>query len=249
MPGMELMAAVAAGLAVALAVPARRRPPQSASGDRAAGDGRPRREPGPDVGPIRRWRWIWAVLAGAGSAVFVGGVPGLVAGLVATGVVVEMAGRIEPRHVRRRREEVGRDLPHVVALLGTALGHGADPAVALTLVSEALPGAAAEELSGIAARLALGADPIRVWGDVAGDPVLGPLGTTLVRAHRTGASVVGATERLAADLADTARAEVEDRARAVGVRAAVPLGLCLLPGFLLLGIVPLVAGLVGDLGL
>jgi len=33
----------------------------------------------------------------------------------------------------------------------------------------------------------------------------------------------------------------------VGVRAAVPLGLCLLPAFLLIGIVPVVAGLVADL--
>jgi hypothetical protein len=31
------------------------------------------------------------------------------------------------------------------------------------------------------------------------------------------------------------------------VKAAVPLGLCLLPSFLLLGIVPMVAGLAADL--
>jgi hypothetical protein len=36
---------------------------------------------------------------------------------------------------------------------------------------------------------------------------------------------------------------VEDKARRVGVLAAVPLGLCLLPAFLLIGIVPVVAGL------
>ena len=35
----------------------------------------------------------------------------------------------------------------------------------------------------------------------------------------------------------------QDRARAVGVRAAVPLGVCLLPSFLLLGIVPLAVSL------
>ena len=52
----------------------------------------------------------------------------------------------------------------------------------------------------------------------------------------------------AAELAARARADVEDRARRVGVRAAVPLGLCLLPAFLLIGIVPVVAGLVSDLG-
>ena len=52
--------------------------------------------------------------------------------------------------------------------------------------------------------------------------------------------VVAAVERLADDLARAGRAESEDRARAVGVKAAVPLGLCLLPAFVLIGIVPLV---------
>ena len=41
-------------------------------------------------------------------------------------------------------------------------------------------------------------------------------------------------------LARDARAQVEDRARTVGVRAALPLGLCLLPAFLLIGIVPVI---------
>ncbi len=58
-----------------------------------------------------------------------------------------------------------------------------------------------------------------------------------------GAPVVAAVERLADELARTARAETEERARAVGVKAAVPLGLCLLPAFVLIGIVPLVVAL------
>ena len=56
-------------------------------------------------------------------------------------------------------------------------------------------------------------------------------------------------ERLAADLAGRARAETEERARAVGVKAAIPLGVCLLPAFVLVGIVPLVAGLLASLRL
>jgi hypothetical protein len=35
---------------------------------------------------------------------------------------------------------------------------------------------------------------------------------------------------------------VGTRARAVGVKAALPLGVCLLPAFVLVGVVPLVAG-------
>ena len=77
--------------------------------------------------------------------------------------------------------------------------------------------------------------------------VLAPLGRTLARAHATGAPVAIAIERLSDDLRARSRAEVEDRARTVGVKAAIPLGLCLLPAFLLLGIVPLAAGLLTSL--
>ena len=61
--------------------------------------------------------------------------------------------------------------------------------------------------------------------------------------------MVSAMEQLADELGRSATAHVEERARAVGVRAALPLGLCLLPSFLLLGIVPLVVGMLSELDL
>lgn len=231
--GWALLAAFASAAAVGLGLRPRRR---LAVAGRAA----PRDEA---EGLLRRGRGVWAVLAAAGAGLLVGGAAGVLVGVL-TGVGVwVVAGRIEPAGVRRRREEVRRDLPHVVALLGAALRSGAAPTQAIGIVTRALPGAAADRLSGIAARLELGGDPGAVWRSLATDDVLGPLGRALARAHRTGAPVVTEIERLGEELARRSRAEVEDRARAVGVRAAVPLGVCLLPSFLLLGIVPLVAGL------
>ena len=61
----------------------------------------------------------------------------------------------------------------------------------------ALPGAAAERLASITERLALGVDPERVWATLAEDAELAPLGRALARAHRTGAPIVAAVERLA----------------------------------------------------
>jgi len=229
-------AAVLAGTAAALLVPRGAVPPRPGSVVPAA-TGRS------DDGLLRRWRGLWAVFAGAGAAVVLGGPAAPVAGLVVGGVVWVVATRVEPRGVRLAREEVRRDLPHVVTLLGAALRSGAAPAVAVDIACRALPGAAADRLRPVAARLGLGADPGTVWGELTDDADLGPLGRTMARTHRTGAPVVEAVDRLGADLARRSRAEVEDRARAVGVRAAVPLGVCLLPAFLLLGIVPLVAGL------
>ncbi len=156
-------------------------------------------------------------------------------------------GRAEPPARRRRREQVRRDLPHAVALFAAALRSGSAPGPALVLVAQALPGPATDPGRVVASRIALGADPAQAWRWLAEEPGLGPWGRAMARAHDTGAPVVVAVERLAADLAAQARAEVEDTARTVGVRAAVPLGLCLLPAFLLVGIVPVVAGLLGSL--
>ena len=196
-----------------------------------------------------RGRPLWCLLAGVAAAVFVGGGPGLVAGAAGAAATWVGIGRAEPPARRRAREAVLADLPHVVSLLGAALRSGTPPGAAVAAVCAALPGAAADRLAPVSARLALGVEPGAVWQSLADDPELAPLGRAMARAQATGTPVVRTVERLADELAASARAAVEDRARAVGVRAALPLGLCLLPAFVLVGIVPLVAGMLGTLGL
>jgi Flp pilus assembly protein TadB len=188
-------------------------------------------------------------LAAIAAWVFLGGAVGLVAAPVAGAVTWWVVERSEPAHLRRDRDLARRDLPHVAGLLADALRSGQAPVEAVAVVAGALPGPASARLAALVPRLRLGVDPGRVWADLAADPALAPLGRALARAHRTGAPVVFAVERLADELAVQARADIEDRARAVGVKAAVPLGLCLLPAFVLIGIVPVVAGLLTSLRL
>lgn len=201
--------------------------------------------------PGRDWlaggRRLWPVLGFCGAWAFVGGAVGAVAGSVAAVVVHLVVARSEPAARRREREQVRRDLPVLALLLSLGLRAGAATGPAAQRAAAALPGPASTRLARAAGRLRLGVDPPRVWSELATDPELGPLGRTLARAERSGAPVAAVVERLADDLADDGRAETEQRARAVGVRAAVPLGVCLLPAFLLLGIVPLVASLVAGL--
>jgi hypothetical protein len=64
----------------------------------------------------------------------------------------------------------------------------------------------------------------------------------MARAHQSGASVRDAVAGLAVELAAQSAARAEARARSVEVRAAAPLGACFLPAFVLLGVVPMVAG-------
>lgn len=206
--------------------------------------------PAPPVGardPVARHRLLVSLLAAAAPLLFVGGVLG-VAGAVVVGAAVHraLAGR-EPAADRRRREEVARGLPLVVDLLAVALSAGAAPSTALRAVAAAVDGPVAEELDAVVRGLVLGRDPAQVWRDVARRPGLGGLGRAMLRAVESGSSVSDALARLAEDLRAAARTEAESRARTVGVRAALPLGLCLLPAFVLVGVVPLVAGMVSAL--
>lgn len=200
--------------------------------------------PGPDPG--NRPVVVHAVLSLAvGSVVFlvVPGAVGVVGALLTAVGAWWWTGQEAVRRARQAREREAVDLPHLVGLVAVGVRTGAPVEVAIAQASRALPGAASDLLADAVRRLQWGEDPDRVWARLAQHPGTAPLGRALGRVTRTGAGVVDVIETLADDLADRARADREDRARSVGVRAAVPLGVCLLPAFLLLGIVPLVAGL------
>lgn len=230
--GLVIGAAICAGLTVWLTVP-------------------PRIDPAPVParavpGASRRPQWA-PVAAAFGTWAFVGGVQGVVIAAVVGGVVAVIVARAEDPHARRHRVAVERQLPHVVLILGSALKAGAPVGRALEVVGEAFPGPAADQLADVTARLHLGVDPAVAWEHLRADPSLAPLARVMASSARSGAPVAEAVTRLAEDLAEQSRARDEMRARTVGVRAAVPLGLCLLPAFLVLGIVPVVAGLLTTL--
>jgi len=178
-----------------------------------------------------------------------GGPVGWVVGAAAAVAVWVVLGRTEDPSVVRRREQLLDDLPTGVDLLAACLAAGAAPESSLVVVSRALGGPVGEELLAIHHRLELGVDPAQVWRAVAAHDQLGPLGRAVGRAHETGAPVGRAVHQLAEELRERARADVEARARSIEVKAAAPLGLCLLPAFVVLGVVPMVVGVFGAMRL
>jgi len=191
---------------------------------------------------LLRLRPVLVALAFVGAWVFVGGLLGVAAGVGGSVLAWRVLGKAESPAARRRREELERDLPTAVHLLGACLEAGAATATALEAVAAALPGAVADELLLLRHRLALGVDPVLVWRGLADHPQLRPLGRAMARAHQSGASVADLVAGLAVELSARSRAQTDALARSVEVRAAAPLGVCFLPAFLLLGVVPMVAG-------
>jgi Flp pilus assembly protein TadB len=233
------VATISAAVATALAIPRRPRWPVTRVG--------PTPGAASAQGWLLRYRWLWCAFSAAGGVFFA---PRLLAVPVAAALAVGIwvvIGRAEPLAIRTEREQAHRQMVPLVGLIAAALSAGAPPGHALQVACEAMPGAAAARLDVVRAQLALGSEAADAWRCIADDEILAPLGRAITRADRTGAPLALTITRLAQELAATSRAEVEDRARVVGVKAAVPLGLCLLPSFLLIGIVPVAAGLLASL--
>jgi pilus assembly protein TadC len=117
-------------------------------------------------------------------------------------------------------------------------------------VGAAVSGPCGDRLLAVGAALAVGSSPPEAWAELAAgseeDP-LAPAARMLARAAEGGAPVAETVARLAADARAGARSRDEQAARRVGVLVVAPLGLCFLPAFVLLGVVPVVLGLAGPL--
>lgn len=209
----------------------------------AGGGGPADDRPGERVVPswwLRRHRLVLVTGAGLAGPLWLGGAEGTLVGLVVAAGCWAGIGRAEPAAVVRERRRREAELPHAVLLLALALSAGLPVPEALRQVAAALPGPATRALQTAASRLAVGASPDAAWAGLVHDPGTARLVRTLARAERTGAAVADVVARLATELAAERRAGLEERARAVGVRAALPLGVCLLPAFVLLGVAPVV---------
>jgi pilus assembly protein TadC len=138
-------------------------------------------------------------------------------------------------------------------VLAVCLTAGMAVSTAAAATAPTAPPRLATVLRRAADLLALGADAAVAWS---ASPDL-PAGSVdahtdaLLRLARRSASSGAALADGVAELADTCRADASHAAAAAAERAGVliagPLGLCFLPAFVCLGIVPVVVGLAGEL--
>jgi Flp pilus assembly protein TadB len=173
-------------------------------------------------------------------------------GLVAAGGLVlagpRLLARLEPSAARDTAARLRADLPLVLDLLGACLAGGAALPDAARAVGLAVPGPAGTRLRAVAAALEVGSPAPVAWAALSGgdpDDPYAAAARTLARAADSGAAAAGVLARLSADARRESRAAGAEAARRAGVLAVAPLGLCFLPAFVLLGVVPVVAGLAG----
>nr|WP_246422430.1 type II secretion system F family protein [Nocardiopsis mwathae] len=187
------------------------------------------------------------VLVGVVALVLAGPVAGVGAGVLAGCAAWWRRRRAAGRPRRLERARITAELPVTVDLVVAALRAGCTVDEALAAVATAVGGPLGRLLGEATERLRLGADPVSVWRGLGATPELAPMGRVLARAAETGAPVAEILERHAVEIRRGAQAAALARSQRLGVLVVAPLGLCFLPAFVLIGVVPLAAGLLSDL--
>lgn len=141
---------------------------------------------------------------------------------------------------------VGAQLPGTLDLLAACLAAGAPMRAAVETVLAVSEEETREVLSGVAGQLRLGISESDAWRTLAEDHWWGQVGLDVARSARSGTSLVGVLRAHAEDMRRQAAADRTKQARAVGVRSVLPLMVCFLPAFVLVGVVPIIAGLIGS---
>lgn len=204
--------------------------------------------PSADARPARRRVPVRVVAALAGVAVWavVGGVPGAVGGVVASVAFDRVVRRLEPRDIRLDREAAAAVLPFAADLLAAALKAGATLDGALRCVGSAVGGPLGDRLHRVAAAHTLGASPEDIWRPLTDLPGALPLIRAAQRSHQSGSALALALRRAADSARAADEATDEAAARRAGVLVVLPVGLCFLPAFVLIGVVPVIVGVLGD---
>lgn len=177
-------------------------------------------------------------LAGGGSWAAVAAASAWGAGWV-------IAGR-EAAATRATRAAETAALPGAADLLAICLTAGGSPVDSLRLVAEAVGPPLQSRLEQVSAALSLGADADGAWASADDNDPLVALRRAYARASATGAPLADTVAGVAEDQRQRRRWTAQAAARRAGVLAVGPLVLCFLPAFVLLGVVPIVVGIAGE---
>ncbi len=233
---------LALALALCLAPPAR-----------APGRHRNRRA-GPDRPAAGRVAPLPAVagVAIAVLAVLLGGMPGAAAAVPLAAVAAWVVAR-QSRATAAGGLPEPRSVAFVVDLLAGALAAGSPPELAIEAVTEAVAEHgnaslrhAVEPLSRVGRLLQLGSEPATAWAVLQPVPGYGPVADSGRRCATSGARLAQALAAAATELRAAHQAEALARAERVGVWSLMPLGLCFLPAFACLGVLPVILGVAGE---
>jgi Flp pilus assembly protein TadB len=188
-------------------------------------------------------------IAAAATWLLVGGPVGVAGGLTVAVALPRWLRTLPSRAAAERDRGLRSAAPLAAELLAACLAAGASPGPAVRAVGRAVGGDLGDVLDTAARGWALTGSLAAAFTGVRECAVGAPLhdvATACSRAERGGGSAVALLTATASELRDARRTDLDAAARRAGAFAVAPLGLCFLPAFVLIGIVPLVAGLLSE---
>ena len=191
-------------------------------------------------------RPVLAGLLGLATALTIGGSGGAIAGFAAAGA----AFLLLRRSARSAAVQAARDQPDLDGALTVAallLRSGSPPAQAMSDAMRVFPIPAAPTFARTQRLIALGHPPVRAWQEAARDPAIRSIANAAVRSSTSGAALAEAWTALARQARADRESRAEVRAQRAGIGVLAPLGLCFLPAFVCIGVVPIIVGLAGDI--
>lgn len=130
-------------------------------------------------------------------------------------------------------------------LMALALGSGVPLVTAVEAVADRSGPIVAGQLRQVVAALRWGVAEARAWDGL--PAIWRPAGQAVALAGMAGVPPGGLLRRAAADMRRAEQRRVEEASGRLSVLVVIPLGLCFLPAFALLTVVPVIAALAGDL--
>ncbi len=178
---------------------------------------------------------VFGVQGEASRAVLLGGLLGI--------VVFVGLGRLGSPARRREELAVVSSLPAVCTLLAVCLEAGLPLRNAVAAVAQGLRGPVGEVLSRLDAAVGLGTPEQDAWHELGRrHPAFESLARELGHAAGSGVALAPLLRQHAREAQRTLHAAAQARARRAGVSSVMPLMVCFLPAFLLIGVVPIIAG-------
>ncbi len=129
----------------------------------------------------------------------------------------------------------------ILDIMAQLFASGTSLAAGLSAVGRHLPGCA--PLIDVAHQLHLGLEWETAWHDATNDPNLDQLADELHFVHASAVPAAHMLTTAATALRANRKRQAEQLAQELAIRLVLPTGICLLPSFILLGIIPMVLSL------
>lgn len=150
-------------------------------------------------------------------------------------------GRFEPLAVRRTRLATLNALPLSLDLVQACLKAGQALRNAIEIITHAMGSPVGEVFGAVTNAISVGLSDEQAWQVLKDDPVVGSMARDLARSSALGTTQSAILAQYSTDLRRQALTTRLAAAKSVGVKAVLPLGVCYLPAFVLIGVVPVIA--------